>query len=241
MDALLGAYVLDALEPEERALVEEYLEQNPRARAEVDDLRETVAVLATEPLTDTTAPPELWERIAAEVGEEQAADDALAARRERRAMRRVAWVSSAVAVAAAIVAVVLGIRVITLNDDLHDARDPANVAGAFERATHVEGARAANLVEADQTVARVVLLPNGTGYLVNDKLEPLGGSKSYQLWAVFGGGEEQYVISAGLLGSHPGAASFKIDGPVAAFALTVEGEGGAPQPTQRPFAAGALA
>ena len=55
LDALLGAYVLDALEADERAQVEQYLEQDdPRARAEVDELRETVAALAAAPGRRTT-------------------------------------------------------------------------------------------------------------------------------------------------------------------------------------------
>ena len=67
LDALLGAYVLDALEPEERARVEAYLARNPRAQAEVYELRETTAVLAATPLDDEPASPDLWNRIAAEV------------------------------------------------------------------------------------------------------------------------------------------------------------------------------
>ena len=40
IDALLGAYALDAVEPVELDAIERYLATNPIARAEVDDLRE---------------------------------------------------------------------------------------------------------------------------------------------------------------------------------------------------------
>ena len=70
MDSLLGAYVLDALEADERAQVEQHLEQDARARREVDELRETVAALATAPGIDEPAPQELWDRIAAQIDEE---------------------------------------------------------------------------------------------------------------------------------------------------------------------------
>ena len=70
MDSLLGAYVLDALEADERAQVEQHLEQDARARREVDELRETVAVLATAPGIDEPAPQALWDRIAAQIDDE---------------------------------------------------------------------------------------------------------------------------------------------------------------------------
>src|SRR5262249_10902549 len=66
-DALLGAYVLDAVDVDERVLVDAYLDENPSARDEVDDLLETVALLASAPLGDTNAPPELWDRIEAQL------------------------------------------------------------------------------------------------------------------------------------------------------------------------------
>ena len=66
IEALLGAYVLDAVEPDEAARVERHLEGCPRCRAEVDAGREVAGRLGTsaraagaEPL-----PPGLWDRIA---------------------------------------------------------------------------------------------------------------------------------------------------------------------------------
>ena len=83
LDALLGAYALDALDPVDRAAVDAYLERNADARAEVDEMRETAASLALLPDTPTDAPPELWQRIAQVI----ATDDAPDARRERAAGR----------------------------------------------------------------------------------------------------------------------------------------------------------
>ncbi|MDQ1480925.1 MAG: hypothetical protein QOI44_1786, partial [Actinomycetota bacterium] len=39
LDSLLGAYALDALDADDRARVESYLERDVDARAEVDELR----------------------------------------------------------------------------------------------------------------------------------------------------------------------------------------------------------
>lgn len=43
---LLGAYALDAVDADERERIERYLETDPRARAELDRLREAAALLA---------------------------------------------------------------------------------------------------------------------------------------------------------------------------------------------------
>jgi len=239
LDALLGAYVLDALEPDERALVEQYLEDNPRARAEVDDLRETTAVLAGAPVGDTTAPAELWDRIAAEVDDDTAGDE-LAPRRAGRRSRRTMWIASVVAAAAVVLVALLAVQVISLNNQLDDAQDPANVAANFDRATEAEGAREAELAS-DHQLARVVMLPDGTGYLVNDDLTPLSEDETYQLWALVGDQSNPRVISAGVLGSDPTGASFKLEGPVRGFALTVENAGGVPVTANDPIAVADLA
>jgi len=61
IEELLGAYALDALEPDERALVEAHLEGCPRCAAEVAQHHEVAGLLAN---TGGPAPDELWDRIA---------------------------------------------------------------------------------------------------------------------------------------------------------------------------------
>jgi anti-sigma factor RsiW len=58
---LLGAYALDALEPDETALVEEHLRDCPRCSAEVARHHEVAGLLAN---SGAEAPAELWDRIA---------------------------------------------------------------------------------------------------------------------------------------------------------------------------------
>jgi len=179
LDALLGAYALDALESSEREDVDAYLAENARARFEVDELRESAAALAMAPVDDATAPPELWERIARTIDTEAAgdtgpgadlSDDDLAARRAEHSDRRGYWMSL-VAAAAAIVALALVAQVISLSrrlDSEHGAGEKATVA-AFDRAQHATGARQVSLTAAHGAeVARVVLLPDGSGYLKNE-------------------------------------------------------------------------
>jgi anti-sigma-K factor RskA len=254
LDALLGAYALDALDPDERALVEEYIAANPHARDEVDELRESAASLALAPIDDTTAPADLWERISATIEGEHLAQatgderddhddhDELAARRARRG-RSGRWLSI-VTVAAAVAAILLAAQVISLNHRLHDSRTPGerNAAAAFERAGRVKGARQVALTPAQGAeVARVVLLPDGSGYLKNDGLAPLDAEHTYQLWALTGNVDHPIAISAGVLGRDPEAAAFSASTDVKGFALTIEKAGGVPQSAQAPYASAGIA
>jgi anti-sigma-K factor RskA len=237
VESLLGAYALDALEPDERALVERYIAQHPRARAEVDELRETAAILAAAPVAGTSAPPELWTRIARAVGATDGAQDELARRRGR-----VKWITTAVAAIATAAAIVLAVVAVSLNNDLDEARQPGDeqIAAAFEHAVDVDGARQVEL-DAARGDARIVVLPDGKGYIVADGLPALDEAETYQLWAVTGEGSDQHVISAGVLGADPEAASFVVNGPVSAFAITVEAAGGVPVSEKTPIASGNLA
>ncbi len=249
LDALLGAYALDALEPEERLQVEQYLAANPRARDEVDEMLESAAALAMAPIDDATAPPELWERISTTIDDDMAdaapagvggtaAVDELADRRVRWSERNVRWMSLAVAAVAVVVAL-LGAQVISLHRRLDDAHGTTQkqVAAAFVRAGHAAGARQVALLPSEGAeVARVVLLPDGSGYVKNDGLERLDPDQVYQLWALTGDPTKPVAISAAVLGSDPNAAAFQTAKDVHGFALTIERAPGVGQSTQQPVA-----
>jgi anti-sigma-K factor RskA len=249
LDALLGAYALDALDSDERRRVDAYLSANARARDEVDDLRESAAALALAPVDDATAPAELWERISRTIEGEQAREaawtegeggDELAARRARRGPR---WISL-LAAAAAVAAVVLAAQVISLHQRLDDARGTGekDAAAAFVRAGHVSGARKVALRPANGgEVARVVFLPDGTGYLKTDAMAPLDAEHTYQLWALTGTTDHPVAISAGVLGADPKAAAFRTSPDVHGFAITVERAPGVVQSKQAPYASAVLA
>ena len=257
LDALLGAYALDALDVDERTRVDAYLAGNARARSEVDELRESAASLALAPVDDVTAPAELWERIARTIDAEpdSAADapgaagvhtgpaDELARLRSRRSGRSVRWMSLAVA-AAAVVALALGAQVISLHHRLDGARGTGekDAAAAFDRAGSVAGARKLALAPAQGAeVARVVLLPDGNGYLKSDAMPPLDAAHTYQLWALTGSPDRPVAISAGVLGPDPHAAAFRTTGDVRGFALTVERAPGVVQSKQLPYASATVA
>jgi anti-sigma-K factor RskA len=245
LDALLGAYALDALDADERDRVEAYLAENEHARDEVDELRESAAALALAPVEDTTAPAGLWDRISFAIdddldAEAQRTTDELAVRRAERSARWMPW-----AIAAALfVAAVLATQVVALNHRLDKSRvtgDTASVA-AFARASRVAGSRKVALAPAGgPEVARVVLLRDGTGYIRNDGLAPLDADHTYQLWALTGAADHPVAISAGVLGSAPKAAAFKIATDVHGFAITVEEMPGVGQSTRQPIATATVA
>lgn len=61
IDELLGAYALDAVDADERLLVERYLIDHPEARAEVGRFQEVAAALAGGEAAEI--PDQLWERV----------------------------------------------------------------------------------------------------------------------------------------------------------------------------------
>lgn len=244
LDALLGAFALDALDGEERALVEEYMENSPRARAEVDELRESAAALALAPVGDLRAPEGLWDKISASIAEHEeqaAAPVSLAAQREKR-RKLTARVGGFIAVAASIAVVFLAVQVVSLDDQLDDAKNPGTVAAAaFDRAKTVDGAQQLALApESGAEVARVVLLPDGTGFLKNDGMQALPDDKTYQLWALTGDPSSPTAISAGVLGTDPKAAAFKTAGDVFGFALTIENAPGVVSSQEPAYASATL-
>ncbi len=85
-------------------------------------------------------------------------------------------------------------------------------------------------------VVQLVYLSSGTGYLVDNNLEPLESDRTYQLWALHG----DRAVSAGVLGGEPGVTAFTVAGTVDGFAVSVEEATGATQPTADPVVLGFL-
>jgi hypothetical protein len=71
IEELLGVYALDALDPEEKVLVERHLEECPRCSAEVAQHLEVAGFLAN---SGTEAPPQIWDRISEKIGSGEAPD-----------------------------------------------------------------------------------------------------------------------------------------------------------------------
>lgn len=240
IEELLGAYALDAVEPDERELVERHLLDCPRCRAELADHLEVAAMLAE----GAPAPEGLWARIAASLEEPPPAlrlavappglassgDAAVVDLGAERSRRRASRLALALAGVAAAVIVVLGVVVVrqeTRIDDLTKeiaSSDLSDAAGAAmgDPAT-VKTVLTDPSGEGDLT-ATAAVTPDGTGYLMTPNLPPLPEDRTYQLWGIVG----DRVISLGVLGNEPSVSVFQVDPAVGVdgFAVTEEIAGG---------------
>ena len=239
IEALLGAYALDAVTDDERREIEAYLATDPRAREEVAQHREVASMLA---FTGAPAPEGLWDRIVASLEESPPPAEVSLAPvtrlAEERARRR-RW-TRLVAVAAAAAAVAIGLltaEVVDLNHKVDSARVADPIEQGAQQALKDPTARLAHLASADGRYdVLAAVRPDGTGYLVSHKLPPAAEGHTYQLWGIVDG----KPISLGLLGREPSVVSFRADGPVTTLAVTEEDRAGAVAPTQTPVMAGDL-
>jgi Anti-sigma-K factor rskA len=245
MDDILGAFALDAVDPAERQMVERRLASDPVARAEVDEMRETAAALASLPADDEGAPAGLWGRIADAIGSPGAAPAPREADSGRGARRVVPFtrskpsipariampIAAAAAVLIAVLAVGLASRTPSRAGDLAAAYDHAVDTGAARVALHPD-------LGSGAVTAEIAWSSDGTGYLRNEHLAALPAGKTYQLWATYQQGKKQRAISAGVLGREPSAVAFHLVATPTAFAITVENAPGVVASAKTPIAIG---
>ena len=234
IEELLAAYALDAVDDDERRLVEAYLETDARARAEVDQYREVATWLA---VTGGDAPEGLWDRIASTLAGRP--EDAPAPGPELtkvlpiggRPRRRRLWL---IGLAAAVVAVVAAVSVAVFRDN----GPSSSVAAAYDSARANPANKTVTLATPEGAPhATAVIEPSGTAFLDASALPALGADRTYQLWAVLDNGQP---ISLGILGPQPQITMFGVSGAVAALAITDEKAGGAVAPEQAPKIVGTL-
>ena len=260
---LLGAFALDAVDDEERDLIEAHLAGCPRCRAEVEGHRETAALLAH---SGERAPEGVWDRIAEALDEAPPALDLaritprpaggpdpvepldeLSRRRAARSASRSVSLRLAAATMAVAVALTLFLGValgrhdnsggLARIDKLTAAMQKATVSNAAFVALSDPQAETVKLASTDgKATAQVVRLPDGTGYLVPKTLPALPVGQVYQLWAV----RSDAKISLGVLGSTPEVSAFRMNGPVLAYALTQEAAGGVSASQHQPVLVGYL-
>ena len=248
-EVLLAAHALDAVDGTERAELEAHLESCPCCGAELDHMREVAAAMGT----TVERPPEgLWSQIAGalEVGSDPAAPPSLPRLGQAEPVspppvaspgrhRRPYVVLGALAAAAAVVALVLGLTLAHADTRIDRLQSATAAPGTVAAALATPGHRQVELrTTAEVAVARVVLLPDGRGYLVSSALPSLDPGRTYQLWGIVG----KTPISLGLLGPSPRQAAFTMAGErrASSFGITVEPAGGSVVPTMPIVASGAV-
>lgn len=237
LDELLPLYALDALDGEEHEQVARYVTRDDGARAEVDSLREAASFL---PARDVRAPDSLW------TGIEGALDppstdltapplrlvNATAPREEPTHRGRT--VVAILAAAAVVLAVVLGVQVVRQQARIDDLADEMHRDPMTQQAMAARGSSSAHVIPLDAMDggggAEVVMLPDGTGYLMGKELPELAAGRTYQLWAKVGDGDTARMVSLGVLGSNPGISAFRLAAEPSMFEVTTEPAAGSTQP-----------
>jgi anti-sigma-K factor RskA len=228
LDELLAAYALDAVEPDERAQVETWIARTPRARHEVDELRETASLLTSTYGADDAVPSDLWSRIESQLSE--APPPLRLAPVSRPRSSRHSWLVGIAAAIVLAIAVGIGVFESRRNSDQDNRLDQIALGmhgNAMERAASAAamepGARVAQLVSSDGTVmASVVTTTDGRGYVVVDTLPRLPEGRTYQLWALMPDGMQPTMVSVGVLGRDPSVSAFTADTNVTGYGLTME-------------------
>jgi hypothetical protein len=245
---LLGAFALDAVDDDERDVIEAHLAGCPRCRAEVEGHRETAALLAH---SGERAPEGVWDRIATALDEAPPDLDLdrigdLGERRTTAVVPRSIPLRVAAATMAVAAAITLFLGVALGRNDngrldrleaLAEDMQKAVVRNAAYAALNDSRNEQVKLVSSDgNATAQVVRRPDGTGYLVPGTMAPLPAGRVYQLWAV----RSDAKISLGVLGAVPEVSAFRMNGPVAAYAVTEEAAGGVSATENQPVIVGSV-
>jgi anti-sigma-K factor RskA len=225
LDELLGAFAADAVEDDERAEIEQYLARHDPARQEVARYTDVLAALAD---AEVEEPPSLvWERVQGALTRTEPVLDLTAARGGRR-LRRLPLLAAA---ALLLVVAAVGVGVVNLRGSSDTAPDLAELA---EQARSTPGARF-GVLEGSAGEARVVIEPDGDGFLFADSLAAAGDGLSYQLWSLDG----DVPVSLGVMGDEGTIMHFHGDS-TSTLALSVEPAGGSPEPSLPPVAMGTV-
>ncbi|MFM7060794.1 MAG: anti-sigma factor domain-containing protein [Actinomycetes bacterium] len=165
---------------------------------------------------------------------------AIDAARPRRtlAMRVVAGLAAAALLLVALLGLEIG-RQGRQVEELTSALDRNATESAAALAARTPGARITEMrSQIGGRSARVVLLPDGTGFVTESNLERLPADRTYQLWALVGDEDDPVAISAGVLGNSPSTVPFRFSGSTFGFAITDEARPGVVSSTQAPVVVG---
>ncbi len=249
---LLGAYALDAVDPDEREAIERHLVDCPRCRAEVAEHREVASYLSH---SGSAAPEGVWDRIAAELeppappmrmtilptGEAAMAPDApgdeaepsVTAIGNAPSARRASRPMMAVLAVAACIVVILGAVVVVQSriDRGQTIEDlAADASGTSKLRVDLAG---------DAGSAEAVVGADGTGYLIMDGVGAPQDGDVYQLW----GKVDETVLSLGTFGDSK-VVPFSVDpdriGDIELFAVTQEQAPGVVASDQDPILVGTV-
>jgi anti-sigma-K factor RskA len=250
-EALMALYALDALERDDREMLEAYLATDPAARSRVDQLFEAATLLWEPTALDDDLAGRLWEGILPRLGDSAdgevststAIGEARPWRRSRHGGRagqlttrrdRPSRVTALAGFALAAAAVVSLIVVVVGRSASSTRTAEQQLVRTVDELRTRPGTKIASLTGSSSSGSvDVVVSPSGDLYVVAHGLADLGSDRTYQLWSIDAG----RVVSLGLLGSHPGVVMLGTASP-AKLAVTVERAGGSVKATTTPILVG---
>lgn len=234
--ALSGAYVLDALDPDERAHFEAHLRRCPACQEEVAGFREVTVDLAAE--TASAPPPALREGILSAIKHERQLPPLTpvvttpdpAPRSWRSLWRRPAGLTLVAAVTVLVLAVTVSLWQSWIDDADNDSPSVAEQVLAADDAIRVSHDLPGG-AQATVVVSRSL----GKGIVETHDMPSASSGHVYQLWLQ---NPEGLMEPAGLMPDEP-AVTLPLDGDLSkatAVGITVEPDGGSPEPTTDPVA-----
>jgi anti-sigma-K factor RskA len=228
--ALTGAYVLDAVSPDERMVFERHLGDCGACRQEVSELRETATRLGT--AVAATPPPRLKANVMSQIRNvRQIPPEAPVVPLRRPGS---AWALRLTSAAAAVLLLVSGVLGVLLYRTQSDTEvDPQ--AAAIAEIVNAGDARVVN--QGDPSTGRmtaVMSLSANRAVVVSDGVPDPGPDKDIQLWMIPKGGE---ILSAGLFEPQDGRGWADLENidDSASIGVTIEPKGGSKQPTTKPI------
>lgn len=223
MHKLTGAYALDALDDLERARFEQHLSECEDCRAEVAELRETAALLAE--TTAVTPPDSLRASVLAGISQVRPLPPVVDVARRRAARFRLLVAASVVAI--------LGVAA-SLWQPWQSTETPP--LSAAEQVLQADDAQEVFLDLGDAGRATVVRSKaEDRAVIVTEDMVSAPEGKAYELWFQT---PDEDMVPAGLMPDEPDQ-TVVLEGPAAeaiAVGITVEPEGGSPEPTTEPIA-----
>jgi anti-sigma-K factor RskA len=247
---LLPLYALNALEPGEAAQVEAFIARNPDARTELQGFLETTAVLARsvpqlEPAGELRSKVLEKIRVTAQVAQSVSLPIQMPAppASNQAPSRWLIPFLSTLAIAASLIAVVLGTRVSSLNTELEAARiQNASQISSLQnelKTIRTQNASGVAVVAAPgakmyalfdpsnkKPIGQVVLTKDGRVFFAHE-LGTIPTGKTWQAWAIT---KDSKAVSLGVFAGSSITQSAPVN--VAAFGVSEEPAGGSSQPTQ---------
>jgi anti-sigma-K factor RskA len=148
-------------------------------------------------------------------------------------------VAASVAIVLAVVVGALSAKVVHLDHQVSALSNAVLNSGVSAQAAAAElqpGHVTVDLTSASSAwSARLVLVPDGEGFLLPGKMPALGAGQTFQAWALLENGEFR---SLGVIGRS--GAAMQLQSPMTELLVNTEPKGGTSQPTTAPFLSGKL-